>query len=51
MYEKMQAEFRTTSPYVMLYQQTEVAAFRSNVSGFRIGSTSDSTYVSRVAKR
>lgn len=50
-YEKMQAEFRATSPFIMLYQQTEVAAFRANVTGFRIGSTSDSTFVSRVAKR
>jgi peptide/nickel transport system substrate-binding protein len=50
-YEKMQAEFRATSPFIMLYQQTEVAAFRTNVTGFRIGSTSDSTYVSRVSKR
>jgi peptide/nickel transport system substrate-binding protein len=51
MYEKMQAEFRATSPFVMLYQQTEVAAYRTNVDGLRIGSTSDSTYVYRVSKR
>ena len=51
LYDKMQAEFRATSPFIMLYQQTEVAAYRSNVSGFRIGSTSDSTYVYRAAKR
>jgi peptide/nickel transport system substrate-binding protein len=51
MYEKMQAEFRATSPFVMLYQQTEVAAYRGNVDGLRIGSTSDSTYVYRVSKR
>ena len=31
MYEEIQAEFRRTSPFVMLYQQTEVAAFRGNV--------------------
>jgi len=50
-YEKMQAEFRATSPFIMLYQQTEVAAYRSNVSGFRIGSTSDTNYVYRASKR
>ena len=33
MYEDMQAEFRKTSPFIMLYQQTEVAALRSNVDG------------------
>jgi peptide/nickel transport system substrate-binding protein len=51
MYEDMQAEFRRTSPFIMLYQQNEVAAYRSNVDGLRIGPTSDSTYVYRVSKR
>ena len=51
MYQAIEAEFRRTSPFVMLYQQTEVAAFRSNVDGLRIGPTSDSTYVFAVGKR
>ena len=34
----------------MIYQMTEVAAYRSNVSGFRIGSTSDTNYVYRASK-
>ncbi len=51
MYEEIQAEFRKTSPFVMLFQQTEVAAYRSNVDGLRIGPTSDSTYLFRVSKR
>ena len=51
MYQDMQAEFRKTSPFVMLYQQVEVAAYRSNVDGLRIGSTSDSTYMFTVSKR
>lgn len=50
-YEKMQAEFRATSPFIMIYQQTEVAAYRVNVSGFRVGPTSDTNYVYRAAKR
>jgi peptide/nickel transport system substrate-binding protein len=50
MYEKMQAEFRKTSPFVMLYQQTEVAAMRSNVQGLKFGPTSDSTYMFKVSK-
>jgi ABC-type transport system substrate-binding protein len=37
MYEEIQAEFRKTSPFVMLFQQTEVAAYRSNVEGLKIG--------------
>jgi peptide/nickel transport system substrate-binding protein len=51
MYEEIQDEFRKTSPFVMLFQQIEVAAFRSNVEGLRIGPTSDSTYMFRVSKR
>jgi peptide/nickel transport system substrate-binding protein len=51
LYQDIQAEFRKSSPFVMLYQQTEVAAYRSNVSGLKIGPTSDSTYLHAVAKR
>ena len=51
LYEEMQAEFRRSSPFIMLYQQTEVAAYRATVDGLRIGPTSDSTYVYRVSKR
>ena len=50
MYEKMQADFRKDSPFVMLFQQTEVAAVRANVQGLKIGPTSDSTYMHKVTK-
>ena len=51
LYQEIQAEFRRTSPFVMIYQQTEVAAYRSNVDGLKIGSTSDTTYLFAVSKR
>ena len=51
MYEELQAEFRKTSPFVMLYQQTEVAAYRSNVEGLKLGPTFDTNYMFKVAKR
>jgi peptide/nickel transport system substrate-binding protein len=51
MYREIQAEFRRSSPFVMLFQQTEVAAYRSNVDGLKIGPTSDSTYLFNVGKR
>ncbi|MGV8805084.1 MAG: ABC transporter substrate-binding protein [Polaromonas sp.] len=51
MYEELQAEFRKTSPFIMLYQQTEVAAYRSNVEGLKLGPTFDTNYMFRVAKR
>jgi peptide/nickel transport system substrate-binding protein len=50
MYEDMQADFRKNSPFIMLFQQVEVAAYRSDVSGLKIGPTSDSTYMFRVSK-
>ena len=50
MYQDIQAEFRKTSPFVMLFQQTEVAAFRSNVKDLKLGPTSDSTYMFKVSK-
>ncbi len=50
MYAEIQAEFRKTSPFVMLFQETEVAAFRANVTGLRLGPTADSTYLHVVAK-
>jgi peptide/nickel transport system substrate-binding protein len=50
MYEEMQADFRKTSPFIMLYQQLEVAAMRSDVNNLKIGPTSDSTYMFKVTK-
>lgn len=51
LYQDLQAEFRQTSPFVMLYQQTQVAMLRGGVEGFRLGPTSDSTYLAPVTKR
>jgi peptide/nickel transport system substrate-binding protein len=51
LYAEIQAEFRKSSPFVMLFQQTEVAALRAGVDGFRIGPTSDSTYMHVVTKK
>jgi peptide/nickel transport system substrate-binding protein len=50
MYEEMQAEFRQTSPFIMLFQQVEVAALRSDVQGLKLGPTSDATYMFAVSK-
>jgi len=50
MYEVMQADFRKNSPFVMIGQQIETAAIRGNVQGFKIGPTSDATYMFKVRK-
>lgn len=51
LYQAMQAEFRKTSPFIMLFQQTEVAAFRGNVEGLKLGPTFDTNYVFNVSKK
>ncbi|WP_397534177.1 ABC transporter substrate-binding protein [Roseateles sp.] len=51
MYQEIQAEFRKTSPFVMVYQQTDVAAYRANVDGLKLGTTSDTNYVFNIKKR
>jgi peptide/nickel transport system substrate-binding protein len=50
LYEALQAEFRRGSPFVMLAQWVEVAAFRQGVRGLRIGPTTDTTCLWRVSK-
>jgi peptide/nickel transport system substrate-binding protein len=50
-YQEIQAEFRKTSPFVMLFQQNDVAAYRANVDGLKLGPTSDTTYLFAVGKR
>ena len=50
MYQDIQAEFRKSSPFIMLFQANEVAAMRSNVDGLEIGPTSGSTYLFNVSK-
>lgn len=51
MYQDIQAEFRKTSPFLILAQQTDVAAYRANVAGFKLGPTSDTNYMFVVNKR
>ena len=51
MYEELQADFRKTSPFIMLYQQTEVAAYRSNVSNLKLGPSFTTNYMFTVSKQ
>ncbi len=41
MYETLQHRFMATAPYVMLFEQVEVAARRADTRGFSIGVTSE----------
>ena len=51
MYQDIQADFRKTSPFIVVHQITEVAAFRSNLDELKLGPTSDATYMYKVNKR
>ena len=49
-YKDLQQKFRDTSPFVMIFQQTEVAGVSKAVQNFKLGPSSDTTYVYKVSK-
>lgn len=45
MYREIQREHQETSPFVIMFQEIEVSAMRSNVNGFVVGpSFNDNSY-------
>src|SRR5690606_38504086 len=50
LYRELQKEVRETGPFVMLFQQTEVAGLRGNLDGFRLGPTFDTNFLASVSK-
>jgi peptide/nickel transport system substrate-binding protein len=50
-YEALQREHQKTSPFVMLFQQIEVAAMRNNVSGYVIGPISGANLFHGIEKK
>ena len=50
-YEAVQREHQKTSPFVIMFQQIEVAVSRSKVGGFVIGPSFDNNYYSEIAKK
>ena len=51
MYQELQKEVLETSPFVIMFQQTEVIAERSNVQGLVWGPSFDSNYYWKVSKK
>jgi peptide/nickel transport system substrate-binding protein len=51
MYEALQRQFMKTAPYVMLFEKIEVAAHRANVTGFRVGVTSEFDRYAGIVKK
>jgi peptide/nickel transport system substrate-binding protein len=50
-YEGLQRDFRNDSPFIMMFQQIEAAAYRANLSDVKMGPTSDTTYMFVVGKQ
>jgi peptide/nickel transport system substrate-binding protein len=50
MYQDLQKAVMQTGPYIMVYQQQEVAGVRASVQNFRLGPSFDSNFVSNVTK-
>ncbi len=49
-YEELQREHQKTSPFVIMFQQIEVAAARKNATGFVIGPSSDTNFYHTIVK-
>ena len=50
MYKKLQQEALDTSPFVMIFQQTEVAGMRGTVKGYKLGPSFDSNFLAPISK-
>lgn len=51
MYRDLQRQVLETGPFVVLYQQTEVAGVRNNVENYKLGPTFSTNYVYTVSKK
>ncbi|MDT4863030.1 hypothetical protein FQZ97_977190 [compost metagenome] len=49
-YQKLQQEALDQSPFVMLFQQTEVAGVSGSVKGYKLGPTFDSNFLAPISK-
>ncbi|GHD11260.1 ABC transporter substrate-binding protein [Tianweitania populi] len=49
-YKKLQQEALDTSPFVMIFQQIEVAGMRNNVKNYKLGPSMDTNFVGPVTK-
>ncbi|MHA6687748.1 ABC transporter substrate-binding protein [Mesorhizobium sp. A556] len=50
MYKDLQQKVLDTSPFVIIYQQTEVAATRNNLKSFKLGPSFDTNFVGPISK-
>ena len=50
LYEDAQRKFTGVSPFVIMFQNTELLAERKNVKGFHLGPLSETTFFKTVEK-
>ncbi|MBB3594624.1 peptide/nickel transport system substrate-binding protein [Rhizobium sp. BK529] len=50
MYEDVQKKFLADSPFVIIFQQIEVAGYRKNLKDFKLGPSFDTNYVGPISK-
>lgn len=50
MYEDVQKKFLANSPFVVIFQQIEVAGYRKSLKDFKLGPSFDTNYVGPIAK-
>lgn len=50
MYEDIQKKFLANSPFVIIFQQIEVAGYRKNLQDFKLGPSFDTNYVGPISK-
>ncbi len=50
MYQDMQKKILEKSPFAIIYQKTEVGAYSKKVTGFKLGPSFDTNYVSPIGK-
>jgi peptide/nickel transport system substrate-binding protein len=49
-YEQVQREHQKTSPFIVMFQEIEIAARRKNANGFIIGPSYDNNYYHAIVK-
>ncbi|MDO9416163.1 ABC transporter substrate-binding protein [Pararhizobium sp.] len=50
LYKDLQKKVLEKSPFVLIFQQTEVAGYASNLKGFKLGPSFDTNYVFTISK-
>ena len=50
LYKDLQKTVLETGPFVLIFQQTEVAGYRANLKGYKLGPTFDTNFVATVTK-